>query len=148
MLAASNRRQHKRLFEALGRPDLGDKDYEYREEHFDDEAAVIEEILATKTAQEWEDFLQSSHVPAGRVRRMAEALADPQLKSRSILHEHADIPGTNKPVTVPMCAFKYEHGGPSIEMPPPQFGEHNEEVLESLGYTKSDIQSLRDDGVI
>lgn len=148
MLAASNRRQHKRLFEALGRPDLGDKDYEYREEHFDDEAAVIEEILATKTAQEWEDFLQSSHVPAGRVRRMAEALADPQLKSRSILHEHADIPGTDKPVTVPMCAFKYEHGGPSIEMPPPQFGEHNEEVLESLGYTKSDIQSLRDDGVI
>ncbi len=38
MLAASNRRQHKRLFETLGRPEMGDKDYEYREAHFETEA--------------------------------------------------------------------------------------------------------------
>jgi crotonobetainyl-CoA:carnitine CoA-transferase CaiB-like acyl-CoA transferase len=47
-----------------------------------------------------------------------------------------------------MCAFKLEHGGASIETPPPQLGAHNEEILQALGYTKSDIDALRDDGVI
>ena len=148
MLAASNRRQHKRLFETIGHPEMGDKDYEYREDHFDSEAAVIEDVLSTRTAQEWEDHLQAHHVPAGRVRTMREALEDPQLTTRKILHRHEAVPGTDKAVTVPMCAFKYAHGGPSIETPPPQLGEHNEEVLEGLGYTKADIQALRDDGVI
>jgi crotonobetainyl-CoA:carnitine CoA-transferase CaiB-like acyl-CoA transferase len=148
MLAASNRRQHKRLFATLGRPELGDKDSEYREAHFDEEAAVLQDILAEKPAQEWEDFLQANHVPAGRVRPLDQALADPQLETRKILHRHEAVPGAEKPVTVPMCAFKFAHGGPSIEMPPPQFGEHNEEVLESLGYTKADIEALKKDGVI
>src|SRR5579862_1549955 len=33
MLGASNRRQHKRIWAVLGRPELGDKDNEYREDH-------------------------------------------------------------------------------------------------------------------
>jgi len=49
---------------------------------------------------------------------------------------------------VPMCAFKFAHGGPSIERPPARLGEHNEEILQSLGYTKADIEALRADGVI
>ena len=103
---------------------------------------------AEKPAQEWEDYLQANHVPAGRVRPLDQALADPQLETRKILHRHEAVPGVGKPVTVPMCAFKFEHGGPSIEMPPPQFGEHNEEILESLGYTKADIAALKQDGII
>jgi len=51
-------------------------------------------------------------------------------------------------VTVPMCAFKFAHGGPSIETPPPQLGQHNEEILQGLGYTKADIAALRADGII
>ena len=101
-----------------------------------------------RSAQEWEDHLQANHVPAGRVRTMAEALEDPQLDSRNILHRHDNVPGVDGPVTVPMCAFKLAHGGPSIETPPPRLGEHNAEILQSLGYTDSDIAALRDDGVI
>jgi formyl-CoA transferase len=79
---------------------------------------------------------------------MDQALKDPQLESRKILHRHESVPGTDKPVTVPMCAFKFAHGGPSIERPPARLGEHNEEILQSLGYTKADIEALRADGVI
>ena len=148
MLAASNKGQHTRLFRALGHPEMGDKDYEYRAENRESEAEFLRGVMAERTAQEWEDFLQGNHVPAGRIRTMGEALEDPQLESRSILHVHDTVPGVGENVTVPMCAFKLAHGGPSIESPPPRLGEHNDEILGGLGYAASDIAALRDEGVI
>jgi len=47
-----------------------------------------------------------------------------------------------------MCAFKFEHGGPSIETPPARRGEHNELVLKSLGYGEAEIIAMREQGVI
>ena len=148
MLAASNKGQHTRLFRALGHPEMGDKDYQYRAENREPEAEMLRGVMAQRTAQEWEDFLQGSHVPAGRIRTMGEALEDPQLATRNILHQHATVPGVGDNVTVPMCAFKLAHGGPSIETPPPQLGEHNDEILGELGYAAKDIAALRDEGVI
>ena len=42
--------------------------------------------MLTRTAAEWEEYLQARHVPASRVRTMGEAVADPQLASRGVLH--------------------------------------------------------------
>ena len=148
MLAASNHRQQARLFKAVGLPEFADKDYEYHRKNFDAEAAALQKILLQKTAQEWEDFFQAHHVPALRLRTMPEALKDPQLDTRKILHRHDNAPGVDGPVTVPMCAFKYAHGGPSIETPPPRLGEHNAEVLSGLGYSAADIAALRAQGVV
>jgi crotonobetainyl-CoA:carnitine CoA-transferase CaiB-like acyl-CoA transferase len=47
-----------------------------------------------------------------------------------------------------MAAFKFAHGGPSIETPPPRLGQHTDEVLASLGYSKDDIANLRAEGAI
>lgn len=148
MLAASNRRQNKRLYETVGHPELGDTGNEMRAKNFKDEEAVLRKIMLEKSAQEWEDHLQSHHVPALRLRTMPEALADPQAATRKILHKLESIPGVDGPLTVPMCAFKLEHGDASIETPPPRLGEHNAEVLGSLGYSADDIALLRSEGVI
>ena len=48
------------------------------------ETAVLTEILKTRAADEWEQFLQARHVPAARVRTMGEAVADPQTASRAV----------------------------------------------------------------
>jgi crotonobetainyl-CoA:carnitine CoA-transferase CaiB-like acyl-CoA transferase len=148
MLGASNRRQHKRIFEALGRPELGDKDNEHREDHRAEEAAILRDILMTKTAAEWEEFFQARHVPASRVRPMAEALADPHLAHRGVLHRSAGAPGVEGTFAVPMAAFKFAHGGPSVETPPPELGAHNDEVLGALGYGAKEIAAFREEGVI
>jgi len=148
MLAASNHRQQARLFEAVGLPELADQDYDYHRKNFQSEAAALQKILMAKTAQEWEEFFQANHVPALRLRTMPEALEDPQVATRKILHRHENVPGTDGPLTVPMCAFKFAHGGPSIETPPPRVGEHNEEVLGSLGYSAADIAALHAQGVV
>ena len=148
MLAASNRRQNKRLFTALGRPERGDGDNETRAKNFVEDEALLRGVLQEKTAQEWEDHLQSQHVPALRLRTIDQALADPQVKTRKILHQHTAIPGVEGPLTVPMCAFKLAHGGPSIETPPPRLGEHTSEILGGLGFAAADIAMLQNEGVI
>jgi crotonobetainyl-CoA:carnitine CoA-transferase CaiB-like acyl-CoA transferase len=133
MLGASNLRQQARLWKLLGRPDMAKKTNDERDADHDREIAVLEEIMLTRTADEWEQFLQANHVPAARVRRMGEALADPQLAHRGIVHRHDGGPGIDGAFGVPLAAFTFAHGGPSIETPPPTLGQHNAEILAQLG---------------
>jgi crotonobetainyl-CoA:carnitine CoA-transferase CaiB-like acyl-CoA transferase len=143
MIGASNIRQQARFWHAVERPDMIKTDNEARFDDREREAAVIADIIKTKTADEWELYFQARHVPAARVRRMAEALADPHFRDRRVFHRFDDVPGVDGPVGVPLAAFKFAHGGPSIETPPREMGADTEAVLGELGYGAAEIASLR-----
>jgi crotonobetainyl-CoA:carnitine CoA-transferase CaiB-like acyl-CoA transferase len=134
MLGASNIRQQKRLWTVLGRPDMIKQTNDERDADHAREIAVLDAIMLTRSADEWEEFLQARHVPACRVRTMGEAVADPHLASRGIIHRHEGARGVEGAFGVPLAAFTFAHGGPSIETPPPALGEHNEEIFAELGY--------------
>ncbi len=136
MLGASNLRQQRRLWTVLERRDMIKRSNEEREEDHDREAALLTEIMATRTAQEWEEFLQARHVPAARVRSMGEAVADPHLSNRGVIHRHENAAGIEGGFGVPLAAFTFAHGGPRIDAPPPMLGQHNEEILAELGHRK------------
>jgi len=128
MLGASNLRQQRRLWLALERPDMVKEDNEARDDDRDREAALLDDILKTRTADEWEVFFQARHVPAARVRRLAEAVHDPQFATRGVTHRHGGAPGVEGGFSVPLAAFKFAHGGPRIETPPPEFGADTDAV--------------------
>ncbi|MDR3532340.1 MAG: CaiB/BaiF CoA-transferase family protein [Rhodopila sp.] len=148
MLGASNLCQQKRLWTVLERPDLIKRTNDERDADHDREAHTLAEIMLTRSAAEWEVFLQERHVPASRVRTMGEALEDPQIASRGLLHRHEQAPGIEGSFTVPVAAFKFEHDGPRVDRPPPMFGQHNDEVLTELGYSEADIAGFRSAKVI
>jgi crotonobetainyl-CoA:carnitine CoA-transferase CaiB-like acyl-CoA transferase len=136
MLGASNLRQQRRLWALLERPDMIKKTNEERETDRANEAALLGEIMLTRTADEWETLLQARHVPAARVRTMAEAVADPQLKTRGIIHHHAGAMAVDGSFGVPLAAFTFAHGGPRIDTPPPGLGQHNAEIFKELGASR------------
>ncbi|MDT2019000.1 MAG: CoA transferase, partial [Planktomarina sp.] len=99
--------------------------------------------LATKTAQEWEDLLNSEHIPAARARRLDETLAEPQILSRQFLQEYGEKPSVDAPNKLPTAAFSFAHGGPKHNKPPPGFGSDSYNILSDLGYSADEIQAFK-----
>jgi crotonobetainyl-CoA:carnitine CoA-transferase CaiB-like acyl-CoA transferase len=134
MLGASNIRQQKRLWTVLGRPEMAKASNDERDTDHDREIAVLDEIMLTRTADEWEEFLQARHVPAARVRTMGEAIADPQIATRGVIHRHVQGNDMDGAFGVPLAAFMFAQDGPRIDSPPPTLGQHNDEILAELGF--------------
>ena len=64
MIGASNLRQQKRLWTVLERPEMIKRTNDERDADHAREEAVLEQIMLTRTAAEWEVYLQERHVPA------------------------------------------------------------------------------------
>ncbi|MGY6251032.1 CaiB/BaiF CoA transferase family protein [Bosea thiooxidans] len=142
MISASNLTQQRRLWIALGREDMVKTDNNQRLEDHARESAVLTEIIGTRKAAEWEAFLREHRIPAARIRRMEEALADPQVLQRGVVHRHADGLG------VAVSAFRMSESQPEIRSAPQPVGAQTGEILSELGYSAAEIAALRDESAI
>ena len=106
---------------------------------------VLGQAFATKPRQEWVELCEEWSVPGGPVNNIAEALADPQVQLRNMVVEmdHA-VAGKYKTAGNPI-----KSGGDERLEPPPTLGEHTDQLLRDLlGYSSSDVASLRQTGAV
>jgi crotonobetainyl-CoA:carnitine CoA-transferase CaiB-like acyl-CoA transferase len=148
MLGAMSIAQQRRFWSALNKGDLAKVTHIERKADEAREKQIVSETLLTRSADEWEVFFQARHIPAGRVRRLEEALADPHLDHRAVVHRHEAAPDVGGSFDVPLAAFKFAHGSARIDTPPPTLGRDTDQVLGELGYSGADIAELRALGVV
>ncbi|MGB3278948.1 MAG: CoA transferase, partial [Pseudorhodobacter sp.] len=114
----------------------------------DADRALIGAALLQRTAQEWEALLNAADVPAAIVRTLPEALAHEQVASRAVLQACDSQTNHGGPAKLPVAAYRFDHGSPSLDRPPPKLGQHNDEVLAEAGYSPQDLGRFRNQGVI
>ena len=107
-----------------------------REEMF----RVIRERFRQKTQAEWLKELATIDICFGPVNTIAEALVDPQVKARAMVQEVAGLKLIGSPL-------KFSDTPTRRPTAPPEFGQHTDEVLRSLGHSPERIKELRTRGV-
>jgi len=138
---------------AMGRPDLADhekfKDGAVRAQNSEEIIAILDEIFATKTRDEW---LQTLRDEPGDfiytvVNDLNELADDPQMRANDYIVEF-DHPqhGPTEMVGIPIQLSETPGG---VRTPAPELGQHTEEILlDVLGYDWERIADLRKREVI
>ena len=148
MVSASNLRQQRRLWQALGRTDLNKDDNRARISAFREERDALTEAFKAETLDHWEAKLRAHQVPVSRVQRLEAMLGDEQMQGRAVLHRFADEGQPLDGLVVPVAAFQLSKGPVAITAPPQPPGAQNEAVLGALGYGAAQIEQMRADGVV
>lgn len=148
MVSASNLRQQRRLWEALGRADLVKDNNRDRINGYAEEAQALTEILVTASLDHWETLLREHRVPVSRVQRMEAMLADEHVQGRQVLHRFADEAGVLAGLTVPVAGFQLSRSPVAVTSPPQPVGAQSEDLLSALGYASADIEAMRAQDVI
>ncbi len=106
----------------------------------------IAPAMKQQTTREWMGVLDADGIPAGPIYDIREALNDPQALSRNMVveYDHAKA-GRVKTVGFPI---KFSEEEFEVSTAPPLLGEHNQEILASLGLTEAEIKDLKQKGVI
>ncbi len=116
-----------------------------REENCEALIRLLDEIIASKTAAEWEKIFSERDFIFDRVASPAEVAVDPQAIANGFFADlrHPEVPG--QVVTTPVT---FHQNPASVRRPAPAIGEHTGEILPALGYSGADIERLRKQRVI
>lgn len=107
---------------------------------------LVSTVMQTRPAGEWLELLTQAGIPCGPIRNVSSALADPQVAARGVIVqlEHpllGAIKSLATPIHMSDTALSYRRY-------PPQLGEHSEEILGEIGYSPSEIATIKAQGVI
>jgi formyl-CoA transferase len=152
LIGANHDGLFRRLCEAMGRPGLADDpryvDHAARGAHQVELDALIETWTATRTIAEVEALMLDYAIPAGRIYRAPDMLADPHFAAREAIIDvpHPRWEGLKMQGVFPKLSAT---PGSVRSIAPQSVGEHNEAVFCGLlGMAEAEIKALADRGAI
>jgi crotonobetainyl-CoA:carnitine CoA-transferase CaiB-like acyl-CoA transferase len=140
----------KKFCSAIGKDELHDDPRFVTEENrFKNKAGlydILAPVFAGRTATQWVNTLSDAGIPAGPIYRVDEMFADPQVAhlqmSQTVSHHaRGDIELVRQPVNLSRTPARLRTALAEV-------GSDTDEILGSLGYEQTTVQTLRGNNVI
>ena len=130
--------------ELLDRLEISDPDLRTQQHNRDcwpEFAGRLQEIFLTKTRDEWCEIFAGSDACFAPVLSLTEATQHPHAQARNA---YAGIDGIIQPAPAP----RFSRTPAEIQSPPPEPGQHTEEILLDWGFSEERINELVKDSII
>ena len=151
-IAANKQEQFEALCRVVGLEEIiTDKRFSDRQARLDNRSqlsAILEKVLALKSAVEWQALFNDAGVPVGEVIGVAEALRHPQVADRGMIGSFENAPGVGRDIQIAGTGVKIDGKAPITDTPPPTLGQNTEAILLELGYSDAEITRLREEKAI
>lgn len=139
-----------RLCQALSKPQWLNnpkfKDNDCRQKNRNELNAAIETLTLLKSSDEWIEILTNAGVPCGPIYNIDQMFEDPQVKHLAIAQEVDTVPfGRSECIAQPLQLTRTPS---KISTGTPTRGEHTDEILEELGFSKSIIDELKSETIV
>jgi len=149
-IAANKQEQWEAVADALGVPELQTdprfQKRDARKKHRKALTPLLEAKLKERTTEHWVEVLNARGVPSGAILSLEAALNQPQVRHRETLaNVHAEGIGDLRLFNL-TALFEKTPG--KVETPPPRLGDHTEEILAGVGYTRDEIAQLKQKGIV
>jgi crotonobetainyl-CoA:carnitine CoA-transferase CaiB-like acyl-CoA transferase len=104
-------------------------------------AAILDEVFAAQPLAHWHDTFERARITYGIVKTAADVTTDPQVLANEII---VPIEGVGERLTRTVSSPIKLHGVPKTKARrAPELGEHNDEVLQELGFSAEQIEAFR-----
>ncbi len=109
-------------------------------------AAILDEVFGAQPMSHWYEVFNNVHVTFGAVRDPQEVVNDPQLRANDIV---VPLEGAGGKLTSTISSPIQVHGVTKVSAKrAPELGEHNEEILQELGFDTKQIDSFLASGTV
>jgi crotonobetainyl-CoA:carnitine CoA-transferase CaiB-like acyl-CoA transferase len=149
-LSTVGNESYRRLCQTIGAPELADDprfiDAVLRERNRDALNAAIDQATKQKSSSDWVEILNAAGVPAGPIYKLDEMFEDPQVIETGIVQpiQHPELGEVNilgQPITLSRTPAQFRQA-------PPALGQHTREVLAEAGYSASQIEEFKAQGIV
>jgi crotonobetainyl-CoA:carnitine CoA-transferase CaiB-like acyl-CoA transferase len=107
---------------------------------------IFDKVFATKTADEWMEIFLPQGLMFCSVQNILDVVTDPQAIANEYLVPF-DHPVQGR-IKIPAYPIKFSGCAAETKTAAPQLGQHTNSVLQAAGYSSSEIEELRKQGVV
>ncbi|MGQ7792173.1 CaiB/BaiF CoA transferase family protein [Faunimonas sp. B44] len=109
--------------------------------------AEIERRLAGRTSADWITLFTEAGVPCGPIYSVDQVFADPQVQHLGIA-QSIEQPSMDREITLVAQPITLSRTGSRLAVPPPEIGQHSDEILSEFGFGADEIRALHEGGVV